>query len=177
MNTITTTRTTTTRTRNPATATPVQNLNALLNRLARDYDRRLLAKCRERGYRRIRLSHFTLFNHLGLGSARLTDLAERAKITQQAMGKVVKEMEQAGYVEREEDPNDKRAKNIRLTPLGQKLFQDSIAVIEEISEEYDQLIGAQQISALASTLADSLAALHQGEQPELQQPLQPMSAC
>jgi DNA-binding MarR family transcriptional regulator len=49
---------------------------------------------------------------------RLTDLAEQAQITKQAMMQVVDDLEALGYVRRAPDPRDARAKVVRLTPRG-----------------------------------------------------------
>ena len=49
---------------------------------------------------------------------RLTELAEQAQITKQAMMQVVDDLEALGYVRRAPDPRDARAKVVRLTPRG-----------------------------------------------------------
>src|SRR4051794_18169612 len=49
---------------------------------------------------------------------RLTALAQTARITKQSMGSLVDSLEQGGYVERIEDPDDGRASRIRLTARG-----------------------------------------------------------
>src|SRR3954465_7333719 len=66
--------------------------------------------------------HSAVFAQLGPDGARLTDLAKRAAITPQAMGELVDELEQLGYVRREPDPADRRAKLVRLTRLGEKVI-------------------------------------------------------
>lgn len=139
------------------TATP--RLNQLLNLMVQDYDQRVLCKCRQRGHSQVRVSHLTLISHLGRDSLRLTTLAARAGITQQAMGKVVKEMDQLGYIQRNEDPQDKRAKPIQLTATGQQLAADYETVIAEVSAEYQHLIGEREIEALRSNLSHSVLAL------------------
>lgn len=86
------------------------NLCRLLLEFGRDYERRIIDKLHERGHRLVRPSHSAVFSNLGLGAVRVTELAERAQVTQQAMGKMLKELERIGYVVRAEDTSDKRAK-------------------------------------------------------------------
>jgi DNA-binding MarR family transcriptional regulator len=135
------------------------NINQLLSELSKDFDRRRLEKCHQRGYTDIRLSHFSLFSNLGYGTARLTELAEQAKITQQAMGKVVKEMERSGYISRREDSSDKRAKIIQLTTKGQKLVDDSVQIVDEIIDEYTKKMGKDGIRELEKALHQSVNAI------------------
>ena len=136
-----------------------KNLSRLLLELARDFERRSLAKCHNRGYRQIRRSHYSLFSNMGTGAIRLTELAEKAGITQQAMGKLVKEMEEEGYVCRSIDESDKRAKLIELTELGQRLVADSAEIVDEILEEYRNALGAEGMDDLDKVLRNSANAL------------------
>jgi DNA-binding MarR family transcriptional regulator len=49
---------------------------------------------------------------------RPTELAQIARITKQSMGALVDALEEAGYVERVDDPADGRAWRVRLTARG-----------------------------------------------------------
>src|SRR4051812_49840821 len=50
----------------------------------------------------------------------LTELAELLAVTKQAAIKVVHDMEERGFVERTPDPDDRRAKVLRLTDKGRR---------------------------------------------------------
>ena len=63
-------------------------------------------------------SHVHITRHLALDGSRLTDLARRAGMTKQAMGKLVEQCEAWGLVERLEDARDARARRIVFTPAG-----------------------------------------------------------
>jgi DNA-binding MarR family transcriptional regulator len=135
------------------------NFSRLLVEMAKDFERRALKKCHQRGHTKIRRSHSSLFSNLGFGSVRLTELAERGGITQQAMGKLVKEMERVGYVKRHVDETDKRAKIIQLTTLGEQLVHDSMEIVDEITAEYIQSIGLEDFESLNSLLNQSVKKL------------------
>src|SRR5678815_1511774 len=55
---------------------------------------------------------------------RLTELAQIARITKQSMGALVDALEEAGYVERVDDPADGRAWRVRLTARGRAFGRD-----------------------------------------------------
>src|SRR4051812_36202371 len=63
-------------------------------------------------------SHSAVFAQIKAEGSRLTELARGANMTPQAMGEIVDELEELGYVVRRPDPTDRRAKLIVLTPLG-----------------------------------------------------------
>ena len=79
-------------------------------------------------------SHVHITRHLALEGSRLTDLARRASMTKQAMGKLVEQCEAWGLVERLEDPRDARARRIVFTPAGLiwlRAFREAVAQAED----------------------------------------------
>ncbi len=72
----------------------------------------------ERGFADIRHSHGCVFRWVEPDGTRLTELAENAGHSKQAVGEFVCDLEAMGYVERVPDPLDGRAKIIRLTDRG-----------------------------------------------------------
>ncbi len=107
-----------------------------LHRLADDFQQRTLSKCRQRGHRKFRASHSPLIHHLDTTGTSLGDLANRIGMSQQAAGKMVRDLERAGYVKRELDLTDKRSRIIRLSESGATLQRDIVDVLQEVSGEY-----------------------------------------
>jgi MarR family transcriptional regulator, temperature-dependent positive regulator of motility len=152
---------------NQAIAYPLSNnLSRLLREFARDFERRIWQGLTARGYPDIRPSHSAVFANLGTGAVRVTELAERAHVTQQAMGKMLKELERMGYVARDIDGGDKRAKEIRLTQRGVALAGDSLEVVSQVRSYYANKIGAQQLDALEESLRDAVRKLQLEYLPE-----------
>ena len=135
------------------------NLSRLLKEFARDFDARLHRRINQRGHPDIRPSHSAVFSNLGTGAVRVTELAERAQVTQQAMGKMLKELERMGYVERAVDTGDKRAREIRLTERGVQLVHESLQAVDEVWAYYAQKIGAEELSELEARLRSALRKL------------------
>jgi DNA-binding MarR family transcriptional regulator len=86
-------------------------------------------------------SHSAVFAQIDPDGSRLTDLARRAGMTPQAMGELVDELEELGYVVREPDPTDRRAKLIVLTGRGRDCIAAGIATIDGIESRLDEALG------------------------------------
>ena len=94
------------------------SLARVLRELDKDVERRVYEELAARGYPDVRPAHGPVFSNLGVNAVRVTQLAQRTQVTQQAMGKMLKELELMGYVVRNIDQGDKRAKEITLTARG-----------------------------------------------------------
>lgn len=103
-------------------------------------------------------SHSAVFAQITPDGCRLTALARGANITPQAMGELVDELEELGYVERQPDPTDRRAKLIVLTERGRACIATGIATIEGIEERIDVTLGPRGHAQLRSLLAKLLSA-------------------
>ncbi|MEW5941173.1 MAG: MarR family transcriptional regulator [Chloroflexota bacterium] len=57
------------------------------------------------------------------GACGVSDIGERFDITNAAASQLVDKLVQSGYVERAEDPSDRRAKVLKLTSSGQSLLE------------------------------------------------------
>ena len=78
-------------------------------------------------------AHIHITRHLSLAGDRLTELAERAGMTKQAMAALVVQCEAWGLVAREDDPHDARARRVRFTDMGLawlEAFRTSVAQAE-----------------------------------------------
>lgn len=86
-----------------------------------------------------------IFHFLREGGLRLTELAERAHTTKQAMRYTVNRLEEAGYVERVPDPADGRAKVIRLTERGWELRRVADEIMASMEEECVRQLGEERM--------------------------------
>ena len=128
------------------------NLGRLLREFGKDHENRVHALLNARGHPDIRPSHSAVFANLGTGAVRVSELAERAQVTQQAMGKMLKELERMGSIERAVDDTDKRAREIRLTERGVALVKDTQQALEEVQSHYRQKIGYDSLADIERRL-------------------------
>ena len=75
-----------------------------------------LSNLAERG--QVGAAHVHITRHLAQEGSRLTDLAQRAGMSKQAMGTLVNQCEAWGMVQRTDDPGDARAKRVQFTAIG-----------------------------------------------------------
>jgi DNA-binding MarR family transcriptional regulator len=97
-------------------------------------------------------SHSAVFAQIRPEGNRLTELAKGAGMTPQAMGELVDELEELGYVTREPDPTDRRAKLITLTKRGQECIQAGMSTIQGIESRIEEILGTRGHAQLRSLL-------------------------
>ena len=72
------------------------------------------------------------------GACGMSEVSERFEITPAAASQLVDKLVQNGFIQREEDPNDRRAKVLNITDKGRDLIQQGI---EERYRWVDELAG------------------------------------
>ena len=128
------------------------NIGRLFLRAARAYSELALKKMSVRGYSGLTLFHTALIANLDIEGTRITTLAKRAGISKQAMGQLVMDLTERGFIQREPDPDDKRAALILFTQQGWQFLQDAYLVKQEIEAEYAAILGEDGMVQLRSAL-------------------------
>lgn len=127
-------------------------LSFLLRTAHTAMNREVFRRLAERGVGDLDVASRHIFPHLRPGGTRLTEIAERADLTKQAVGYLVDLLEARGYVERVPDPTDRRAKLVRWTERG--LEQDRIAMesFAETERRWAESLGAGEVAKLREVL-------------------------
>lgn len=131
----------------------VESLALLFKRLNQNFTRRIIEKLKKAGY-----DDFTQpqINVLGIvvreDGIHLTKIAENLAISKQGIKEIVDYLEDRKYLKRVKDPNDLRAKNVKLTKLGQKMIFDARKASEEIRDEYKLIIGEVAFEELEKSI-------------------------
>ena len=131
-----------------------------------DFAEQCFEEFRERldaaGHSSIRAGHGCVFRFIHEGGSRLTELACSSGFSKQAVGEVVDDLEQLGYVERRPDPADRRAKVISLTKAGADAQHTALGIFGDIEQRLGERYGKERIEAMRSLLeeisADRIAA-------------------
>ncbi|MDQ2815870.1 MAG: MarR family winged helix-turn-helix transcriptional regulator [Actinomycetota bacterium] len=84
---------------------------------------------------------------------RLTDIAARAGMAPQSMGELVDDLVSRGYLERREDPADRRAKRIYLTQKGRTTAAASKVAVRQVEQVISEMLGARHYQQLRRDLA------------------------
>lgn len=134
----------------PDDQTPVLLLVTLAERhLAQALQAHLVAA----GFTDHRVVHHNVMAHVTFEGIRLTELAERAGITKQAMSELVIDLEKLGYLVRTPDPDDRRAKLIGFTEKGRAAVGEAMNAFEAM----EAALGARSLRALRRSLLTILA--------------------
>lgn len=93
--------------------------------------------------RQVSAAHIQITRHLSLHGSRLTELAERAGMSKQAMGDLVEQCIAWGLVLREPDPVDGRARRLRFTPTGLEWLHAFRRAVQQTEAEFDAAVGRE----------------------------------
>lgn len=120
----------------------------VLSLMARDENVPLaLSNLAARGY--LSASHIHITRHLALEGSRLTELAARANMSKQAIGKLVAQCEAWGLVTRLADARDARAWRIVFTPVGLSWLQAFGRAVAQAEAELRAAVGAEVATVIA----------------------------
>lgn len=127
--------------------------------LVEDYENRVLAAYREHGFADVMRSHGAVLRYLGEQGARITEIAERAGITKQTVGRIVRDLEHAGYVQVVPGSHDRRVRRVTFSPRGQTLVNTSRTIVSDIRETYGALMGTRDFRQLERLLEQTVSLL------------------
>jgi DNA-binding MarR family transcriptional regulator len=128
------------------------HLGRLMQQALRRVQASAVSKFHQCGHPGIRTGHLPVFGYLENGGTRITDLAARAGMTRQMMGRLVRELEELGYTTTRPDPGDQRAVIVSLTAQGRRFGADGEAVKAALEREYDELLGPGETARLRRSL-------------------------
>ena len=127
------------------------SLGVLLFIPYRHMEQRILDAVVAAGYP-ITLTQARLFQRVNPNGSRLTTLASAAQVTKQAAKFLVDQLEAGGYVERVADPDDGRARLVRITERGRAVIDVATTVEREIEQEWLSHLGAPRTQELRRML-------------------------
>ena len=129
------------------------DLGRLLLEASRQVGADLVAELQERGFDDARPGHAAVALRIDRRSGtRMGDLAARAGMTKQGMLLLVDDLENRGYVRRVADPDDARARIVRLTVRGRRYvaeFRRALAAVEGRARRDLELVEPRRYAASA----------------------------
>lgn len=106
----------------------------------------------EQGFTDLRAAHAAVFQYLDDTGTTVSVLAQRARMTKQAMAELVIHLEQHRYVDRVPDPADGRAKLVLPTDRGRHVISAAQALVPEIERRVARTIGGDRLQQLRADL-------------------------
>ena len=128
------------------------NVGVLLFVAYRAMEARVLAAVAAAGFDDITLAQARVFQRIGPGGTRLSELATAAQVTKQTAGFLVDQLERAGYVERVPDPTDARARLVRVGRRGRAAAPVAAAAVAAVEAEWAEHLGERAMGQLRRAL-------------------------
>lgn len=120
------------------------DLAMLAARLTRALREELFERLAEEGHPDVRPRHGAVLAFLDAGGSRATELSARSGRHKQIVGTIVDELAALGYVRREPDPADRRAKRIVPTERGLDEMAKARAIIAGIEDRHRRALGEER---------------------------------
>ena len=108
----------------------------------RAMDERVREAMRDAGYD-VTVAQARIAQRIAEDGTRLTELADRAQVTKQTASLLVAALEREGLVERVPDPDDGRARLIRLSARGRQASQRAMEVVIGVEREWAEHLGPE----------------------------------
>ena len=128
------------------------NIGRMLLDSFRLFSQRMLAHLHAHGFTDLRPIHTALLRNIDAAGTRITEIGERSSMTKQAVGQLIKECEQLGYLRSSQDPVDRRARIVRFTPKGARFLAALPQVFQAATSDIEAIIGRDRMDSLAETL-------------------------
>ncbi|PKH40702.1 DNA-binding transcriptional regulator, MarR family [Nocardioides alpinus] len=117
----------------------------------RAMDERVVRVIRDAGYD-VTPAQARIAQRIADDGSRLTDLAQSAQVTKQTASLLVAALEREGIVERVPDPEDGRARLIRLTERGRAASVAAMEVVMGVEKEWAEHLGPELTRDLREAL-------------------------
>jgi DNA-binding MarR family transcriptional regulator len=125
---------------------------ALVNLVAASGAPHLRAAFAAAGLDGIRPAQAVALVPLVAGGLHASDLADRLRVSRQAVAQAVAALERHGYVTRGPDPVDARAQIIELTPRGRQALRVMRSNALDLEKRWEQVLGRRRLGELRETL-------------------------
>lgn len=131
---------------------PAEPLTVLLDAASQSVLRTLATRLRVHGYEALTEPHLVLFGNLDCGATHASQIAQRMRVSRQAISKTLRELNALGFLRFEEDPIRRNQKLVVMSEYGMQFALDARAELRRIEAEISNRIGADSMAALRMAL-------------------------
>ena len=129
-------------------------IGALLRTPWETVRRRMLERLHEHGFGDLDAPHLSIFLFPGPQGAKPSSLAARLNASKQSINHLLGQLERLGYLERRDDPDDKRSRRIHLTRRGQSAVRVIREAVMEVEREWERRLGSRRWGQLRDLLRE-----------------------
>ncbi len=112
---------------------------------------------RSLGYENFKIGHIIVLMNLSEQGVTTTDLAKKAKVSKQAMSKLVNELIQEGYLISKTNHQDLRSTLLFCTEKGNHFLEDLMKSRAHIEQKFAVIIGEERLKQLNLALSEIVA--------------------
>src|SRR5262245_27258443 len=139
---------------NSSAEPPAPLLGALLRVPYETVREHILDRLHAAGFDDIDQAHFNVFQYPGPQGRRPSEVTAHARVSKQAMNYLLNQLEERGYFERRDDPDDARSTRIVLTRRGEAVRQMIREAVSELEGEWAALLGVRRFAMLKRLLRE-----------------------
>jgi DNA-binding MarR family transcriptional regulator len=114
---------------------------------------RMLAALHEQGFDDLIPAHLIVLQWPGPDGLRPVEIAGQTGMSKQALNYLLGQLEEAGYLERVDDPDDRRSKRVRMTKRGYDAGRVMRAAVGEVEGEFVEAHGKEDLKTLLDLLS------------------------
>ena len=134
------------------------DVGVLAGHLLFAFQRDLFERLAAEGHADLRPRHGIVMAYIDAEGTRASDLAQRSGRHKQVVGTIIDELERLGYVVREPDPSDRRAKLVVPTDLGRDQMVKAKRISRSVEQGYRKAVGADRFNGFADVLHEVVRA-------------------
>jgi DNA-binding MarR family transcriptional regulator len=120
------------------------------------------------GYDDVNPAHIGLMRYPSLDGWRPSALADELQITKQSVNDLLGHLEQRGYLVRQPDPADGRARVVRLTAKGQRLEKTVNLQAQAAEAQIAEMLGPRRFGQMRNALQQLAGRVAQDNRPSPQ---------
>jgi DNA-binding MarR family transcriptional regulator len=132
----------------------MSDVGVLSAHLLSSFQKELFTRLAEAGHEQLRPRHGAVMAYIATGGTRASELSERSGQHKQVIGTLIDELERLGYVTRQPDPADRRAKLVVPTELGRDQMVQAARIIAEIESGLAHRVGPERFAAFKEVFAE-----------------------
>jgi DNA-binding MarR family transcriptional regulator len=132
-------------------------LGALLRKVRHRIVSRVIDALTRSGFPEIREPHMAVFQHPPPRGVSPIALAERARMSKQAINQLLGTLERAGYLERRDDRTRAGGRQIWLTARGERAVAVMRRTIRAVERELEREVGTQRFAVMVGCLRELAA--------------------
>jgi len=136
----------------PAVGPPL--IGALLRVPLEVVRRTMLERLHEAGFDDLESAHLVVLQYPGPQGLRPSELAARLRMSKQAVNYQLGQLEHFGYLERQDDPDNRRSKRIALTKRGYSTIPVIRDAVREVEAAWAKELGAEPFARLRDLLVE-----------------------